>query len=215
MKKLAWYYGRLSWYRNPLYEGLIFSVKDKEFIALVMSNKPQCKLDKNAPPGIVGVIFQNKEDLLHVLNRICTVAGWYPAFWFANGKTANCEEGWLKDIKTVPILVSFEPKYDLEIKIPDTLFHVTVPKLVPRILKQGLTPRTQSKLASHPERIYFAFSLQAAQNLGFHLYKGRPFTVLQIDPSSVNRLRLFRDRQFAYDGCYTLTSISRNSITVL
>jgi hypothetical protein len=44
---------------------------------------------------------------------------------------------------------------DFEYKNISKLYHVTEKNKINKILKIGLTPKTNSKISEHPERIYF------------------------------------------------------------
>lgn len=65
----------------------------------------------------------------------------------------NGEDGDYIDFGTL----YFEPKYSTEIEeknLPNIAYHVTDKKHLPKIKKQGLSPRHKDKLTKHPDRIY-------------------------------------------------------------
>lgn len=63
-------------------------------------------------------------------------------------------------------LITYEPKFEMEVELPKYLYHVTPKKNLDRITKQGLTPRDDvSKRTYHPPRIYFSDSEQGVIEL--------------------------------------------------
>lgn len=52
--------------------------------------------------------------------------------------------------------ILIEPKYDAEVDISqfDYMYHVTSEASAAKIMKVGLTPKSKSKIAAHPDRVY-------------------------------------------------------------
>ena len=51
---------------------------------------------------------------------------------------------------------TFEKRKESDaLPLPEYLYHITPENKVPKILKNGLEPKTNNKLSEHPERIYF------------------------------------------------------------
>lgn len=93
------------------------------------------------------------KELLHKME----VYGWY--FGKVHNTTMNqIDDGTLYILgKMKSFTLIFEPKFDMVIdfdKLPKTLYHLTAKKYLPKIMKQGLTPKNHGKNNWHPERVY-------------------------------------------------------------
>lgn len=112
--------------------------------------------------------------------------------------------------------VIFESKYDKEFKtngIP--LYHVTEKIYLNKILKDGLIPKTKSKLTYHPERIYLTNNPISAMEI-FNIFKDGGYIkdpiMLKIDTFDLYN-KFMVDRQFP-GGIYTYDNIPPNKITI-
>lgn len=130
------------------------------------------------------------------------------------------------------VLLLFEPKYDLPISLyeVDYLYHATTMLNWKRIEKQGLTPKTANKTASHPERIYLALTATAAERFAIKIansprvepnpkHKFNPdavtWVILRIRTSLLDdRFRFYADPNYYKKGGYTLNSISPVAISL-
>lgn len=127
------------------------------------------------------------------------------------------------------LLLLFEPKYDLPITPNiDYLYHFTWKSNWSRIQKQGLSPRTTNKVTTHPERVYLALSLSAAEKFARRIenkIKPEPDpkhqfsidsitgVILKIDASELPPyVKLYADPNFHKEGCYTLNTIPSKCI---
>lgn len=128
-------------------------------------------------------------------------------------KTTNIE-----DYSLVHVM-RFEPKFDVEYLPKERyLYHVTDKKFIPKIMKIGLTPRTQSKIGYHPERIYLAKSKEWADDIASQFKFGgmieEPNMVtLRIDLQNLF-IYLQQDGQFE-GGVYTTDNIPPNHIEIM
>lgn len=130
------------------------------------------------------------------------------------------------------LMLLFEPKYDIEVSLVgiEYLYHFTTKINWHRIKKHGLTPRTSSKTATHPERVYLTFSVSDAEKLSKkianrrvvdpdpkHKYSGDvdSAVILRIHVDSLpDGFRLFSDPNFLNKGGFTLNSIRPSAITL-
>lgn len=54
------------------------------------------------------------------------------------------------------VVIIFESKFDIQLtEVPKKLYHLTIQEFENKIQKQGLIPKSKSKLSFHPDRIYF------------------------------------------------------------
>ena len=124
------------------------------------------------------------------------------------------------------IYVTLEAKFDVEIDSkdwPDKLYHITRQEVLPKIIRIGLTPRSEFKISTYPERIYFGIEYKRVINLT-HKFKNQArlkgkedqkFAILEIDTKSINYLRLFDDPNFKGYGYYALVNVPPKAIKVL
>jgi len=63
------------------------------------------------------------------------------------------------------IKITYESKFDLEVDIPDKLYHLTIEEYIKKINKFGLVPKSKSKLSSHLDRIYVCKDLDSCKLL--------------------------------------------------
>ena len=116
-----------------------------------------------------------------------------------------------------------ETKYDLELnkyKISE-LYHVSPVEFKNKIEKLGLVPKSQSKIATHPERIYFTKNVEDAKLIlaQFKALKGRSYNIYKIDVIKLRRqnngIRFFSDPAFPNKGIYTLSNVPHDCITLI
>ncbi len=122
--------------------------------------------------------------------------------------------------------VIIEAKFDIELdkdKIPDKLYHITRQDVIHKIKKIGLTPRAESKLSKHPERIYFGIDYNETLSLvdifrkqaELKGKKDQKFAVLEINTKQIKHLRIFDDPNYKNMGYYILVNVHPNAITIL
>lgn len=109
---------------------------------------------------------------------------------------------------------AFEKKYDEVINTPKLVYHITDAKYLDKIKSIGLTPKTKSKLASHPERIYVSLDKKDALNLWKKMKVFIPKEkgiLLTIDTEKLNNT-FYNDPNFQNKGVYTYNNILPQSI---
>jgi hypothetical protein len=109
---------------------------------------------------------------------------------------------------------SFEKKYDEVITTPKLVYHITDVRYLDKIKSIGLTPKTKSKLSSHPERIYVALDKEDALNLWKRMKIFIPKEkgiLLTIDTEKLSDT-FYNDPNFINKGVYTYNNISPQSI---
>jgi hypothetical protein len=104
-------------------------------------------------------------------------------------------------------------------------YHLTPDIYLGSIQKEGLTPRTESKLAPHPERIYLylnpSSSLKTLAGALWHAsrYKDKvkKYHILEIDLSQLTDHKFYADpdSSLSYVAIYTNQSIPPSAIKVL
>lgn len=124
-------------------------------------------------------------------------------------------------------LLLFEPKYDIELNLSDYpyLYHYTPKTNIEKIRKFGLTPKTQNKVANHPDRIYLTFTLKSAERFGKNIInRFNPDKKLQSKSGCIlavntdvltSNTKIYQDPNFYEEGCFTLNSIPPYALTVV
>ena len=107
----------------------------------------------------------------------------------------------------------------------DKAYHLTPDIYLDSIKKEGLTPRTESKLSTHPERIYLylnpSSSLKTLAGDLWHAstYKDKvsKYHILEIDLSQLPHHKFYNDSSssLSYIAIYTNQSIPPSAIKIL
>jgi hypothetical protein len=186
-------------------------------------------------------------DIVEVtLSNLFNLYGWFPSnmkmeniYGMFNTKKFNKDELYLSYRNLLSVNITFESKFDvLTVDIPDKLYHLSIQQYEKSILKNGLVPKSKSKLTLHDYdgRIYLCDSLLKCQSLISRMkmfYSEEKFNILydlnnikkfynkdvkwiifEIDTKSANIDKLFLDPNFL-GGFYYLNNITKNSIKVV
>lgn len=104
-------------------------------------------------------------------------------------------------------------------------YHVTPDVYIDPIKKEGLTPRTESKLSEHPERIYFYLNPESSYKyLASSLWRAskykdqvKKYYVLEVDLTQLPDHHFYADPEsmIGYIGIYTKQSIPPSAIKVV
>lgn len=194
--------------------------------------------------------FNNCVDLSDKLEIILSTCfdlyGWFPSemtmeniYGMKNTKKFNKSELlWIKDnILTVDI--TFESKYDLvENDIPEKLYHLTIKQFDNNILKNGIIPKSKSKLTLHDYdgRIYLCKSINECEALipRMKLFYSTEKNNILFNPKNVDKIykknimwvifevdtvlgkitKLYKDPNYL-NGYYVLDNISKDSIKIV
>jgi hypothetical protein len=206
-----------------IYEGLITS-RPLHTVISILSKKYTVKANYTHNTFSLRYIFLNdiktaKKQLQEIL-AITNNLGWFPAFissynesnTYTNSKYSIEDFTNFIDNNFLEILFTFEAKYDIPVeKYPSILYHVCNINVADKILKYGLSPKTRSKKAYHPERIYITKTLNDAYLIAnnFKTETQKDFAILKIDTKTVkDYLQLFKDPNFIERGYYTLNHIT-------
>jgi hypothetical protein len=225
-------------FTGEIYEGLIKTVdidKATEIIIKQFENLPGVDIansDKEIKIGFepqyvdyktskyhnYPVYDQNISKLLQLANNL----GYFPSV-FAYEKYNKTEvEKYLNsklrqimdEVEPDFLAFVFEKKYDEIIDVPKLVYHITDEKYLDKIKSIGLTPKTKSKLASHPERIYVALDKEDALDLWKRMKMFIPKEkgiLLTINTEGLNDT-FYNDPNFQNKGVYTYNNISPQNI---
>lgn len=151
--------------------------------------------------GIKNIIYLPNE-----IMKVCEACGWFFThfLYYKNGepivtKTLDYENEWLLNQQ---IQMHFRAKFNVEYKdksVPSLLYHITPSRVVPKILKQGLTPRANGRQEMHPERVYCYTEYpndwkEIANNFRSSGKKEDLYTLLEIDKRKINpKIKFYYD----------------------
>lgn len=183
---------------------------------------------------VVRILYTFEEELkdnLVKVNEHFNKFGWYPSYIVKDransGKYSEKVSSFL-DFKNITVV--YEAKYDIEQTLPtEYLYHFTPDLKWPKIKAMGLTPKTQSKIANHPERIYLLTRIDNLENFGVDIpdlafsflnsyeYKDevKEMYLLKIDVSKLKDMHFFEDPNFYMgEAVWTYQNIPPFAITV-
>lgn len=215
--------------QSALYEGLVTSADPKTTSHKLHSIAIGGKITANEHKSVLDVTWYLPVDMHVVQSTINTakVLGWFLAVAnvfdrknsITSAKTANdITSEFLSNGKTLQLV--FEAKFGYRVLVDkQSYFHATPTTKVDKILRIGLTPRSHSKLAQHPDRIYVTTSIGELNDMLIPHFKKltneKDWTILDINPQAFEQpgVRLFSDPAFP-GGFYTLSNISPLFISV-
>jgi len=118
------------------------------------------------------------------------------------------------------ITITYEPKFDIELNIPDKLFHLSIQQYEKNILKNGIIPKSKNKLSKHLDRIYVCDNISDCHKLiprmkMNYLNSKIPnikWIIYEIDTSELN-IKLYKDPNYN-NGYYIIDNIHPNKIKI-
>lgn len=155
--------------------------------------------------------FRDKLELnIKQVNDLMEKFGWYPSFIDTkNGGKYSTHLSKFIGFKNITII--YEAKYDQEVKlINQYIYHLTPDIKWSKIKYMGLTPKSQGKIADHPERIYFMENINNLEDRGGdmndiafalldkypHKDKVKEMYLLKIDTDKLKNITFFEDSSF-------------------
>lgn len=168
-----------------------------------------------------GIKFEYFEKLLSLLNNL----GWFISYMEIYGSEIVLKDRYNEDIvrdafkstEIDSIYLECEAKFDQKVnKIPEYLYHVTPLLNWEKIKTIGLVPKSRSKRAFHPERVYLGKDEDTTTRLSPLFYQTtgeKNWVLLKIDTNLIpgGYFKLYYDPNFKY-GYYTLNNIPPQAI---
>jgi len=128
-------------------------------------------------------------------------------------------------MKHIRLYESFEEEGQEVFPSKDKAYHITPDIYIDTIMQTGLTPRTESKISPHPERVYLLLNPEDTfKGLARSLWKAstyqdivKNYHVLEVDLTQLPEHRFFLDEEslLTYVGIYTTQAIPSNALTVI
>lgn len=191
-------------------EGLIQSVDRSKLKSIISRNFPSLKIRTWAGfEGFEMTIYVELDSTTtfdkNKFDSMLSNVGWF---------ISNTDESMIK----------LEPKFDTVIdNIPAKLYHVTPVDNLDKIFKIGLTPRSQNKQTSHPDRVYLTFNTAAALEIANIFSTGgfagtgdnKDYALLEVDTAKLSNVIFYSDLNFYKKGVYTTQNIPPAAISKL
>jgi len=123
--------------------------------------------------------------------------------------------------------IKFESKFDIEVNTPDKLYHLSIKEFEKSILKNGLSPKSKSKISYHDSRIYVCKHVINCKSLIPNMkmiYNQQKWSnpkskiddrwvIYEIDTKDIE-LKLYMDPNYI-GGYYLLSNIPPNKLKIL
>jgi hypothetical protein len=207
-------------------EGLIKSVSTNTILNMLtklFNDDVEITIDENNIR-----IADNNQQIKKKANKffnLLNVAGWYINYYYLNYTNYNeiLNIYNFHELEYDKILINLVKKFDIEKKdgIPEILYHVTFEENLEKIEKQGLVPKSKSKIEYHKKRIYIMDDYDEAQNFADTLEYNynRDVAVLIINTKLLNKIKLYYDPTYyvgsditVFNAFYTYDNIPPQAI---
>lgn len=216
---------------SQLSEGLIASMPRDNFVGALGKRGFQVT-NSSFHEDLVRVLGPLTPEQAQLLSQMCNIAGWYAATFYTPKVHGKGDRWKVPDIFTDDeFVIDLEPKYDApHIDLPPYLYHASPRSVREKILERGLSTRSGSKRAYHPERVYMALSEDDVMAIVGYFSQDAKIAAFRaseegrIDPAAAYRkggydiwvlpreyaqkYEWFKDPNFQDSGVYTTTSIN-------
>lgn len=201
---------------------------------------------------IYGINYTKSDNLIHFeilfFNKLSEISktfdaiesyfinmmGWFPSMMkiiSLSGMENNIQYNKDYLIKNMSFIskvnIIFESKFDIESNIPDKLYHLSIKEFEKSILKNGLSPKSKSKISYHDSRIYVCKSILNCKSLIPNMemiYNQQKWSnpkskinddwiIYEIDTSGLD-IDLYYDPNYI-GGYYLLKNIPSNNIKIV
>lgn len=116
-----------------------------------------------------------------------------------------------KEYKKIELVL--EAKFDEQINVSSVLFHVTKKEKIGKIIKNGIVPKSYSKLTHHPDRVHVTSSIIDAKNfINMIKEKDEIYIILGIKTDLVPNIKIYDDPNYKLRGYYILNNVPPNAL---
>jgi hypothetical protein len=203
-------------YELNLKEGLIRTTnigKTLNLLKAVFDSKIEYQRNSNTFEATFNQVDKN---ILNGFLKYANNLGWFPSYITTLSYRGKWDE---KLYNSELSKIRFEAKFDEEVieKTPPELFHITPTQNAKKILQIGLVPKSRSKAAYHPERVYLGRSIEDVERLASRMYQETGYTnfsILKVDTTFIpgSYFRLYKDPNYKDKGYFTLNNIPPTAI---
>ena len=158
--------------------------------------------------------------------------GWFPSkmklFNNKSNNTLKYDENYLfNNQKTLnKITITYEPKFDKIVDIPNKLYHLSIQEYTDKILKNGLIPKSKNKKTIHLDRIYLCSNPEDCYhlipNMKYDYVKRKninklnkintDWIIYEIDTKNIEKL--YKDPNYIDKGYYIVDNINPKDIII-
>lgn len=189
--------------QNNTFKICLFNFNKIQNFYLCLSNLNSLVIDRHG-------WFPSKINMINI-SGMTNLISYDEDFIIKNGKYLNTIE------------IYYEPKFDIELNIPNFLYHLSIQEYERSILSKGLIPKSKSKLSKHLDRIYLCDRIEDCKSLISRMklhYYNRPieskindkWVIYKIDTSDLD-IKLYRDPNYE-NGYYTIDNIPMSKIKI-
>lgn len=119
--------------------------------------------------------------------------------------------------------IIFEAKFDLEKKVPEKLYHLSIQEFLQSVERKGLIPKSKSKLSKHLDRIYLCEDPESCRGLIGRMklhYSNKPrkskvndkWIIYEINTDDLD-IKIYKDPNYT-NGYYSVSNIPAKNIKV-
>jgi hypothetical protein len=123
--------------------------------------------------------------------------------------------------------ILFESKFDIEVTIPEKLYHLSIKEFEKDILRNGISPKSKSKVSYHDSRIYLCKHILGCKalipNMKMIYYQQKwsnpkstiddSWVIYEVDTRGLD-IKLYTDPNYI-GGYYILSNITPENIKVI
>ena len=162
----------------------------------------------------LGIVWGELDMNPNSSNIIAPLTGMY-------NKTEDTDNWYFFTLDT-PLFLTFRAKFNAEYKktsVPRYLYHIAPVRVLNKIRKQGLTPRSNGRISSHPDRVYlfveYPYNWKEIADEFRKSGREEEYVLLRIDKEKLNKeTKFYYDSNVMYSNIaiYTLEPIPANAI---
>lgn len=125
----------------------------------------------------------------------------------------------MKELKNMPedthyIHIVLDPIYDDEVKSTRIFYHVTKKEIADKIFKEGLLPKSHSKIVYYPQRIYMSKTLHGAESILPQLRYVDHGNYVILKVTVPENISIYKDTRYKDEGVYILDPVSPEHILI-
>ncbi len=174
----------------------------------------------------------------HINSMLINRYGWFPAImrlvnWSGMKNEFSYDEEYLVINKkySTEVTIIFESKYDIEQEMPKKLYHLSIQEFNNKVIKQGIIPKSKSKLSKHLDRIYVCANKDDCKDLigrmkmhyfqkesdekklGRNSNRNKKWVIYEINTDDLD-IKLYKDPNFI-NGYYIIDNIPPDKIEII
>ena len=168
------------------------------------------------------------QETLDKINKFMAEKGWFPiSIGLSDMEGHKYSQNVKNYLDEDDVQIGYEANLAKELGVSKTkAFHVTPDIFIDKIKESGLTPKSESKLSDHPDRIYLFLNKNIAKDMVWTIWNSlskerqqtiKDYYVLEIDLTQLPDQKFYHDPQtmISYEAIYTTQPIPKSAIKVI